>query len=316
MITIEHTRVIRGVDGVCYALAMAEILLYGIIGDRADNLDAATLTAAIRGSTGPLSIRINSPGGFVMEGLAIVEAIRSYPDHVTAYIDGLAASMASVVAMVADEIIMAESALMMIHKPQDGTFGDAPELRRCAEQLDRIETQLVGIYAGRTNLPEGELIAMLAAETWFTAEQALAAGFVTAIAPALKIAAMANVSAFGFRHTPVQLKDRTMPPALDSAQAVADERTRVATIMGLGDKHKLPAAMVTALITDGVGLEQARSTTRPISRSTVTPSASGMPSAVLRRSTIRPFGRRPLRMPSIRGSRARRRKGQRWSFAA
>lgn len=238
---------------------MADILIYGIVGDPADKLDSATVTTAIRGSKGPLSVRINSPGGYVIEGLAIAEAIRSYPDRVTAYVDGLAASMASVIAMVADDIVMAETALMMIHKPQDGTFGDAPELRKCAEQLDRLEDQLIRIYAARTNLPEGDLKTMLAAETWFTAEEALAAGFATSIGPSLKIAAMADLSAFGFRHTPPKLKEPVMAePTADTAAAVAAERTRVSTIMALSDKHNLPAAMATALIKDGIGLEQAR----------------------------------------------------------
>ncbi len=239
---------------------MAEILLYGIIGDLSDKLDAATVTTAIRASTGPLSVRINTPGGYVMEGLAIIQAIRAYQGKVTIHIDGLAASMGSAIAMVGDEIIMAESALMMVHKPWDSSIGNSDDLRRDAEQLDRIEAQLVGIYAKRTGLPEGELKAMLAAETWMTPDEALAKGFVTSIVAPLKIAAMAKATGHGFRHLPDRLKQKegNMPEAPDSTQAVAIERTRISTIMSLGTKHRIPGALTQDLIERGVALEQAR----------------------------------------------------------
>lgn len=235
---------------------MAEILLYGVIGDTYDKLDAATVCEAVRGSTGPLSVRINSPGGYVMEGLAIIQALRSYPSTVTVYIDGLAASMGSAIAMVGQEIIMAESALMMIHRPWDSSIGNADDMRRDAAVLDKIEQQLVGIYAKQTGLPEGEISAMLAAETWFTADEAFAAGFVTSIAQPLKIAAMADVSPFGFRHTPDQLKEQTMPG--DTTAAVALERTRISSIMALGAKHGAPVALTQRLIDGGTALDASR----------------------------------------------------------
>lgn len=239
---------------------MAEILLYGIIGDSFDKLDAATVTAAIRGASGPLSVRINSAGGFVMEGLAIVAALRDYREKVTIYIDGLAASMASVIAMVGDEIIMAETALMMIHKPWDSTIGNADDMRRDAATLDRIEGQMIGIYAKRTGLPEGELAGMLAAETWFTPAEALAKGFITSVAAPLKIAAMAKATGYGFRHLPDSLKQQeaNVPDLPDTSQAVATERTRISTIMNLGTRFSVPASLTQNLIDRGLPLDQAR----------------------------------------------------------
>lgn len=238
---------------------MAEILLYGVVGDTFDKLDAATVTAAIRASSGPLAVRINSPGGYVMEGLAIIQALREYPAKVTIHIDGLAASMASAIAMVGAETIMAESALMMVHKPWDSSIGNADDLRRDAAKLDRIEQQLIGIYAKRTGLPEGELAGMLAAETWMTPAEALEKGFVTSVAAPLKIAAMADVSACGFRHVPDSLKQQD-PDMTDTATAVAAERTRISTIMALCDKHRLPSDFSRALIDGGRTLDQARET--------------------------------------------------------
>lgn len=234
---------------------MDELLLYGVIGDPFDKLDAATLVPRIRASTGTLSIRINSPGGFVLDGLATVEAIRNYRGKVTAYVDGLAASMASVIAMVCDEVVMAESSLMMIHRPWDASIGHADDLRKDAAKLDKIEAQLVGIYAKRTGIAETDLSVMLAAETWLTAQEAVDQGFANSISESLKLAAMADVSACGFRHPPAQLKDTTMT---DTATAVADERARIATIMTLCDKHRLPGDFSRALIEKGTALPQAR----------------------------------------------------------
>ncbi len=243
---------------------MAEILLYGIIGSEADKLDARTVTQAIRSATGPLSVRINSPGGYVMEGLAIVQALRDYPGKVTIYIDGLAASMASVIAMVGTEIIMAESALMMIHSPWDSTIGNADDMRRDAAKLDKVEAQLIGIYVKRTGLPESRIAAMLAAETWLTAQEAHELGFVTAIAAPLQIAACAIQPEYGFRNTPAQLKDPTMsttttttkPPV--PSDPVALERVRVSTILNLGTKHDVPADSLHRMIDAGTPLDDAR----------------------------------------------------------
>lgn len=239
---------------------MAEILLYGIIGDATDKLDANSVTTSIRAASGPLSLRINSAGGYVMEGLAIIAALRAYQGRITVYIDGLAASMASVIAMMGDEIIIAETAQLMIHNPWDVAVGDAPELRRAADKLDQIRNQLVTIYAKRTGLPEGELIGLMDAETWFTAEQALAKGFVTSIADSLRIAALADIVPFGFRHPPSKLltQEPIMPEHNDITTAVAAERTRISTIMALCDKHRIKPSFGNDLVSRGLPLDQAR----------------------------------------------------------
>lgn len=280
---------------------MAEILIYGIVGDSWDGLDANTLVPLISEGDDDLDIRINSPGGYVMEGLAIFNAIireKKKGRTVTCHIDGLAASMASIIAMAGDETIMADNALMMIHNPWDCACGDAAELRRAADQLDRIRDQLVGIYAARTGLTADEIIPMLDAETWLTAKDALAQNFVTSISAAIEVQAAISVKAFGFRKAPdsplitmmamagnrtapaapPQQKETSMPqgnqpggdnqPPADTitaadAQARTDaaivaERQRTAGIRALGTKHKLPADFIDGLITDGTALAAAR----------------------------------------------------------
>ncbi|MDQ2801390.1 MAG: Clp protease ClpP, partial [Pseudomonadota bacterium] len=225
---------------------MSEILIYGIVGDSWDGLDAATLVPMISEGTDDLDVRINSPGGYVIEGLAIYNAlIRAAANgrKVTCHIDGLAASMASVIAMAGVEVIMADNALMMIHNPWDCACGDAAELRRAADQLDRLRDQTVGIYAKRTGIGADELVAMLDAETWLTAEEALAQNFVTSISGAVTASA-SNVKAFGFRHVPDSPLITAKAMARTPRTAPAPEFKE--TIMNL---YKTRAALVAAIAT-------------------------------------------------------------------
>lgn len=193
---------------------MLELFLYGIIGDAYDKCDAATIVPLINAADGDITLRINSPGGLVFDGLAILNALQQHSGKVIVKIDGFAGSMASVIAMTGDEIIMAESGLLMIHNPTDGQYGDAEELRKTADRLDKVKAQIVAVYISKTGLSEADITTMMDAETYLDASEALAAGFVTAIAPAMKMAAC-DVSAFGFRKAPVHplLAPAKRPPA-------------------------------------------------------------------------------------------------------
>ncbi len=225
---------------------MTEILLYGIIGDEWDGLDAKTIFGLIAGGDDDIVAHINSPGGYVMEGLAIYNAFagaKAAGRKVTIHIDGLAASMASVIAMAGDEIIMADNALMMIHNPWDVAIGDARELRAAADKLDVIRDQLVRIYSGQTGLSADELVTMLDAETWLTSEQALAQKFITSVTEASSAAAC-DVTAFGFRKAPETPRISAMamigkPKAAASAPQRPQEKTM--------DLYKTRAALVAAI---------------------------------------------------------------------
>jgi ATP-dependent Clp endopeptidase proteolytic subunit ClpP len=225
---------------------MTEILIYGIVGDTWDGLDAKTLVPLISDGDDDLVVRINSPGGYVMEGLAIFNAFaraKAAGRKVTMHIDGLAASMASVIAMAGDEILMADNALMMIHNPWDVAMGDAAELRRAADQLDTIRDQMVKIYSAQTGLSREELIPMLDAETWLTSEQALEQKFITSVVEAGSAAAC-NVSAFGFRKVPETPRISAMamigkPKAAPPAPKRPQENTM--------DLYKTRAALVAAI---------------------------------------------------------------------
>lgn len=125
-------------------------------------------------------VKINSPGGAVFDGFAIYNALAAEQmkgRHVRVSIDGLAASAASLIAMVGEETTMQANSFMMIHKAWTFAAGNADELRSTADILDSLDTQLAVTYAKRTGLTVDEITAMLTAETWFSAPEAVEKGF-------------------------------------------------------------------------------------------------------------------------------------------
>lgn len=145
-----------------------------------------------------IHLRINSPGGSVFAGRAMEQALRDHPARVIAHIDGLAASAASFVAMGADEVIMAKGALMMVHKAWTLAFGNATDLLDTAALLEKIDSTLVQTYADRSGADPATVADWLAAETWFTADEAVAAGLADSVAAdAPKAQARWDLSAYG-----------------------------------------------------------------------------------------------------------------------
>jgi len=125
-----------------------------------------------------INLYINSPGGSVMEGYGIYSQLKRNPANVTAYIDGFACSVASVIAMAADEIIMYGNSMMMIHEMQDYVCGNAKQLRKAADDLDKIMKGNIQVYLEKSSgkLEKAKLESMLAAETWLTAQECVEFG--------------------------------------------------------------------------------------------------------------------------------------------
>ena len=125
-----------------------------------------------------INIYINSYGGSVFEGTAIYNQLKRHAAHKTVYVDGFACSIASVIAMAGDEVVMPKNALMMIHNMWMGVCGNAAELRKAADDLDIINTAGRGAYLDKAGdkLEESALVAMMDAETWLTAEQCIRYG--------------------------------------------------------------------------------------------------------------------------------------------
>ena len=128
-----------------------------------------------------LTVRINSYGGEVAEGLAIYNLLKSYSGEVTTLCDGFACSAASVVFMAGTKRIMPRSSLLMIHNAWTWASGDADDLRKAADDLEKITQPSVEIYTSVSNLDADEIKAMMDAETWIDADEALDFGFATEI---------------------------------------------------------------------------------------------------------------------------------------
>jgi ATP-dependent protease ClpP protease subunit len=124
-----------------------------------------------------INLRINSEGGSVVDGLGIYNTLAQHPARINVIVEGLAASMASAIAMVGDHIVMAEGALMMIHSPWSLAMGNAEDMRKAAEVLDMFEGSLLDIYSKRTGMDRSKLAKMLAEETWMNGASALENGF-------------------------------------------------------------------------------------------------------------------------------------------
>ena len=128
-----------------------------------------------------LTVRINSYGGEVAEGLAIYNLLKSYEGEVTTVCDGFACSAASVVFMAGTKRIMPRSSLLMIHNAWTWASGDADDLRKAAEDLEKITQPSIEIYTSVSNLDADEIKSMMDAETWIDADEALDFGFATEI---------------------------------------------------------------------------------------------------------------------------------------
>lgn len=133
------------------------------------------------GDVSKIHVYINSYGGEVAEGLAIYNALRRHKAKVVTYCDGFAASIASVVFMAGDKRIMNEASLLMVHNAWTVGIGNAAELRKQADDLDKITRASIEAYKAHSNLSEDEIKALLDGETWILPEEALEYGFATKI---------------------------------------------------------------------------------------------------------------------------------------
>jgi ATP-dependent protease ClpP protease subunit len=132
-------------------------------------------------STPKLNVHINSPGGEVFDGVAIHTALMSSKAHVTVYIDGLAASAASFIAMAGDNIVMARHATMMIHDASGLCWGNPADMRAMMDLLDKLSNNIADIYSLQAGGTPEEWRERMRAETWYTGQEAFAAGLVDEI---------------------------------------------------------------------------------------------------------------------------------------
>ncbi|WMR35371.1 ClpP-like prohead protease/major capsid protein fusion protein [Metapseudomonas otitidis] len=196
------------------ARGVAEVLLYDEIGAWGITAKQFAKDLKALGDLQRIDLRVHSPGGDVFEGTAIYNLLRHHPARVEGYVDGLAASMATVILMACDTVYIPENAMWMVHKPWGITGGDADDMRRYIDLLDKIEDTMVMAYAAKTGKSAEDIKALLTEETWMTGREAVEAGFADQLTEPLAAAAQLNSKRMQeFAHMPEALKALIQPRA-------------------------------------------------------------------------------------------------------
>lgn len=184
--------------------AEAEVYLYDVISDDY-GVSAIAFNKELSALKGKkVNLHINSPGGDVFAGRAMATAIIAHGD-VTAYIDGIAASAATYVALSAKEVHISDGAMFMIHNAWAFSIGNKDDMRKTADLLDKIDSTIINDYKKKTNLAAEDIVAMMNAETWMTAQEALDKGFVDSIFNGTKLENKWDLSAY--KNAPQAAKD-------------------------------------------------------------------------------------------------------------
>ena len=205
---------------------VATITLFGDIGSW--GITAASFVEELKAIDAPeIRLHISSPGGEIFDGLACYNALRSHRAKVIVQVDSLAASIASVIAMSGDRVIMAPHSQMMLHMAQGVAYGEAAEMREYADFLDRQSENLAGVYAERAGGTVKQWLKVMAAETWYFADEAVEAGLADEVAKPERqmdddraMAAAWDLSVYNYAHTS---RDEAPAPALPVAEPPAPE---------------------------------------------------------------------------------------------
>ncbi|KYU86909.1 ClpP-like prohead protease/major capsid protein fusion protein [Escherichia coli] len=190
--------------------AMADVVyvrIYDEIGGYGVKASALTDEINACGNASEIHLSIHSPGGDIFEGLAIYNALKNHPAKKIVHIEGMAASMASFIAMCGDHIVMPENAMMMIHAPRGVTAGVSGDVRRFADLMDKLGDTMAETYAGRTGRSKQEITSMMEAETWMDGNECKANGFADEVIPAITAMARIESKRIGdFSNMPEKIK--------------------------------------------------------------------------------------------------------------
>lgn len=224
----------------------AEMLMYAPVGGWF-GIWAEDVVAELKQITAPnLRVRVNSPGGSVFEGIAIANALRAHPATVTVQVDSLAASIASVIAMAGDRVVMMPGSQIMVHDASAVTYGNAAEMRELADLLDKQSDNIADQYAARAGGTRDDWRAVMRDETWYLADEAVEQGLadevLAAPAPEEEPAEPGEgpdmktwAKLFGFRYTG---REEAPAPAAVAAQSPAAPSAPPAVV----DLEKPPTA--------------------------------------------------------------------------
>ncbi len=254
----------------------ADIYIYDEIGGWGISARRFTEDLISLGNLSHINLHIHSPGGEVFDGIAIYNQLKNHSATITVYIDGLAASMASVIAMVGDTVIMPKNAMMMIHKPWGVSWGDANDMREYADLLDKLENVLIPAYVAKTGKTTEEITAMLEQETWLDGDECVEHGFADkVIEPVKAMASLTSKRIEEFSSMPSAIKNQITPknttkptqqpqpnssPEPQPSATYTDEQIRLNGIKDLfamfGGRHN--ELMITCLADTNCSVEKAR----------------------------------------------------------
>lgn len=213
-----------------------EILLYSEIGggggffaDPGIGAEDFARDLKALGKVKTINCRINSPGGQVFEGMTIYNLLAAHPAQVVVHVDGLAASIASVIAMAGNKINIADNAMMMIHDAWGVGFGTADEIRKTADVLDSITSTIAATYAKRSKADPAKIRSMMAAETWMTAKEAKDCGLVDNVVDSMNVQASAFQPRW-FKNAPAEVVERNAARPARDRFAARFQRLKVDTL--------------------------------------------------------------------------------------
>lgn len=226
-----------------------EILIYDDIGpDWLGMIGAQTIAKALKdvGETEQIVVRLNSPGGSVFEGIAIYNQLKNHKAQITMEIDGLAASIASIIAMAGDSVRIAGNAMMMIHDPMMIAFGNAVELQKKVDLLKDVkDNMLLPTYAARTGEKASaeELAQLMTEETWLSANESVEKGLADSISENKAVTAHVDGDVYNYKHIPEQFTNaRPDEPEEDEAGEAEGEETESADAVQVTDAVKINIA--------------------------------------------------------------------------
>lgn len=214
--------------------AEASLYIYDVIDEMWGVSAAAVINELAQAEGAPvLNIYINSPGGSVFEARAIMAAIGRFSGKTVAHIDSLCASAATSIALSCNEVVMKEGALFMIHCASGMAYGDKEDMLTMAALLEKIELSIIKDYTDKTGMSDAEVLALMDAETWFTAQEALAAGFIDRIDAVKSAQNVWNLSAF--KNAPAE----PIPPEPEIIPEPINEPAEAGFFMAAANQNRL-----------------------------------------------------------------------------
>lgn len=229
----------------------ASVSISGIIGSEGVTAESFKAELDALGKLDSLAIDIHSPGGDVMEGFSIVNALKESGAHITTKTSGLAASMGSVIFCAGDEREMSDPSFLMIHNPHTLAAGDAESFKNTAQTLEAVQASILDIYEKATGLDKETIQSMMDAETYIPASEAVEKGFATHTTEnTLKVAAQVSeewLTLLPDQNFPVELKAQSQTKELDAAPEAEPKQTtgqtqRTKNIQNMSEKIEKPEA--------------------------------------------------------------------------